>query len=135
MRIAIVGSRSATNKEEVYTKIAAMFDKLGYQKGVTNLTLISGGAKGVDTFVKEFADDFKLDFICFEPYFVVDKDSDYTPRHFFTRNRQIVNNSDVVIAMTKGQSNGTLHTYNYAKKKGMPCFLIELEEEGVKDNG
>ena len=92
MKIAIVGSRSYTEYEEFDERLAEILSDLMDEKP----TIISGGAIGVDSMAKRFAKKFGLDFVEFNPYFKLDKSAQFTPKHFFIRNKQIVYNADIV---------------------------------------
>lgn len=100
MRIAIVGSRSITNPEIVFTAI----DRFVKDQCVGKPVIISGGAGGVDALAKKWAGVQGLDFIEFLPYHAVDKGAEFSSRYFFARNRQIVQNSDKVLAIWDGNS-------------------------------
>jgi len=48
----------------------------------------------------------------------------YTRDCMFRRNRYMVDNSSVLIAVYDGQSSGTKYTVDYAIKKGLRCIII-----------
>lgn len=76
-------------------------------------TIISGGAEGIDTQAEKYASENNIPIIIFKPYY--DKFRRNAP---LKRNEEIVNASDIVIAIWDGQSKGTKYTIDYAKKKG-----------------
>ncbi|MBQ6599911.1 MAG: hypothetical protein IJH79_20370, partial [Lentisphaeria bacterium] len=43
---------------------------------------------------------------------------------FLERNKQIVDRSDILLAVWDGKSRGTKNTLSYARKAGKPIFLI-----------
>ncbi len=51
----------------------------------------------------------------------------YTPACMFTRNRFMVDNSDVLIACYDGMSGGTLNTLRYAAKKDIEVIQLPIE--------
>lgn len=120
MRIGISGSRSITDKDWVYdnlTKILAPIEE--------NVTLLSGGAKGVDDLVAGFSKEEGYDHVLFKPYHLVDTKEPYRAKFFFARNKQIVDNSDLVIIMWDGKSSGTRFTMEYADRT-KPSKTIRL---------
>ena len=134
MRIAVVGSRSIISPEIVFTAI----DRFVKDHCHVKPTIISGGALGVDSLAKKWADVQGLDFIEFLPYHLIDKEVKFSPRYFFSRNRQIVNNADRVLAIWDEESTGTLHAIRYAQKVGVPVMVIRVpkrkENKEIKSN-
>jgi predicted Rossmann fold nucleotide-binding protein DprA/Smf involved in DNA uptake len=125
MKLAVIGSRSITDKDWVFKQIHHRM--IGCYDD--NYTIISGGAEGVDSLVRDFCKTNGLDFIMFQPYFLLDKQAEFSSRHFFTRNRQIVFNADEVLVLWDGVSRGTKYTADYAKKTGKPVTVIEYKKE------
>lgn len=122
MRIAIVGSRGIDDKDYMGTIdhiIAPYLDHTG-----RSITILSGGAKGVDSMAKEYAGLRGYDFIMFKPYHLLDNRVKFEPKYFFARNRQIVDNADLVIAIWDGESRGTKHTIDYAKKRRVDVIIL-----------
>ena len=107
MKAAIIGSRS------IETLNLSEFLPLNIT------TIVSGGAAGVDTLAAEYAKELGLEFVEFLPEY-----EKYGRSAPLIRNRQIVENCDEVFAFWDGQSRGTIHTVNYAKKLGKPVHLF-----------
>jgi predicted Rossmann fold nucleotide-binding protein DprA/Smf involved in DNA uptake len=124
MKLAVIGSRSITDKEWVFRQIMEYINSTSKP-----VTIISGGAEGVDSLAKDYAKWEGRDFIMFQPYFLLDKQVEFSNRHFFTRNRQIVFNADEVLVLWDGVSRGTKYTADYAKKTGKPVTVIEYKKE------
>ena len=122
MRVAVVGSRSIVDEEVIDKTLESIV-------GDANPTIISGGAKGVDSLAREYAKNNGLDFILFKPYHLVDTQAQYTPRYFFVRNKQIVDNCDTLIAFWDGKSKGTKHAIDYAEKMGKEVIICTVSEE------
>lgn len=120
MKVAIVGSRSYKDYDSFCTQLKEVL----VSSNVKDPVIISGGALGVDSMAKKYAKEHMLDFIEFNPYFKLDKTSAFSPRHFFVRNRQIVYNSDLVIAFWDGESRGTEHSIRYAQKLERKLIII-----------
>lgn len=105
MKIAVVGSRSITDKDKIYKHL----DFIMENEEVTEI--ISGGAKGVDSIAKQYALEHKLNYSEFLPDW-----NTYGKSAGYRRNKLIVEASDMVIAIWDGQSKGTLHSINLAKE-------------------
>ena len=109
MKIAVVGSRSINDLsllENVWKKIG-----LPYK----NCSLISGGAIGVDTNAKEFADKYNLEIEEIKPDW-----NKFGKKAGFKRNHEIIKNCDVCVAIWDGESNGRKNSIllckNYCKR-------------------
>lgn len=114
MKIAIIGSRECgnINFEELLEK---------HLNVIANDTIISGGARGIDTLAAQYAKKHGVKLLEFRP--------DYTTfgrSATFVRNRMIVDVADVVIAFWNGSSRGTKYTIEYAKKKYVPMVIIRI---------
>lgn len=123
MRLAITGSRSIQDKDWVNFHLDSLYGANSTEP-VPTLTILSGGAKGPDTFAREWANNEGHDFILFKPYHLIDNQVEYMPRFFFSRNKQIVDNCDELIAFWDGQSSGTRHAIEYAQKVGKVVTVI-----------
>jgi len=53
---------------------------------------------------------------------------EYHPAKMMIRNRYMVNNSDIVIAVWNGSKGGTANCVNYAKKQGKEIVIINPDE-------
>jgi predicted Rossmann-fold nucleotide-binding protein len=121
MKLAITGSRAITDKDWVYAQLDNLLTELPRKPNV----VLSGGANGVDTICAEWAADRGIDFVLFKPYHLLDNKARFETKYFFTRNRQLVDNADLVVALWNSVSNGTKHTITYAERKGKPLKIIE----------
>ncbi|KQC03742.1 MAG: hypothetical protein APR54_02340 [Candidatus Cloacimonas sp. SDB] len=74
-------------------------------------TIISGGAPGTDAMAKRYAAENEIDFLEFPPQY--DK---FGPEAKHYRDRQIVDNCDMVLAFWDGNCEGTSYTIDYARK-------------------
>ncbi len=124
MKVAIVGSRSLEDRVDEVNYHLDMLKEANWT------TIISGGAKGVDTIARTWAEGEGIDFVLYKPYHLIDTKMTYTPRFFFTRNKQIVDNADKVIVFWDGVSNGTRDVIRYAGKRDKPVHIIEIGLEG-----
>ncbi len=124
MRIAIIGSRFIENKDWVYKLVdqavaaGEVADKM--------VSLVSGGSEGVNSFVHEWAKENDYDSYMFKPHFLLDSKAEYSPRDFFTRYRQVIDNADTVIVVRLKQKEepDLLFAIEYATKKGKTPLVL-----------
>ena len=102
MNIAIVGSRTFTD----YTQLKETLDEY---KNISKI--VSGGAKGADKLGERYAKENNIETLIFLPDW-----KKYGRAAGVIRNKDIVSNSDTVIAFWDGKSTGTLSSINLAKK-------------------
>lgn len=119
MKVGVVGSRSFTDFDTFEDQLSLIL----YESNIKDPVIISGGAIGVDSMAKQYAKKYTLNFVEFNPYFKLDKAAEFSARHFFVRNRQIVYNSDIIIAFWDGKSKGTKHSIDYANKLGRKVII------------
>ena len=121
MRIAVIGSR----KVEDYEWFSALLDKVA--NGMDGPTsFVSGGSEGVDSMVHKWAKEKGYDSYMYKPHFLLDKKATYSPRDFFTRYRQVIDNADqVVIVVREGEEEADLNfSKEYAEKRERPTFVV-----------
>ena len=109
MKLAIIGSRTCPpiNIEE-------------HLKYIPD-TIVSGGAKGADTYAREFAHKHNLRLIEFLPNY-----EKYGRGAPLVRNKLIVDECDCVLAFWDGKSSGTKFTLDYAQQKGKPIKIVQI---------
>ncbi len=83
--------------------------------------IVSGGAKGADTYAREFAERKGIKFIEFLPDY-----KRYGRSAPLVRNRLIIDCCDEVLAFWDGKSKGTKYTIDYAERKGKPIKIIRI---------
>lgn len=108
-RLAIVGSRNCPPID-----IASFLP-------FSPTAIVSGGARGADTYAKEFAEKNNLPLVEYLPHYK--KHGRQAP---ILRNIQIIENCDFLIAFWDGLSRGTKFTIDYARKKGVPYTVIPI---------
>ncbi len=106
MKIAVIGSRSIKN-----------MDIGRYIQGADEI--VSGGARGVDTYAAEYAQKNGLKLTVFLPEYTI-----YGRVAPIVRNKSIVEYADKVVAFWDGSSRGTHSVIMYARKIGKPCEVI-----------
>ena len=117
MNIGIVGSRRWKNRAAIESLVKTL---------PPNTTVVSGGARGVDSWAAEFSRKRGLKVKEFLP----DLPSNGNPRWEYTkayhaRNRQIAEYSHVVYAfVAPDRKGGTENTIKHAKELGVPVNII-----------
>ncbi len=110
MKIAVIGSRSLNIKVfECYIPACAS-------------EIVSGGAKGVDSMAKRFAEEHNLKYTEFLPQY--EKYSKAAP---LKRNNEIIDYSDIIVALWDGKSRGTEYVINRCKKINKALIVFELK--------
>lgn len=99
MKVAVIGSRGITSLD------LAPF----MPEGVT--TIVSGGARGVDSIAAAYAREHGLELVEFLPEY-----EKYGRGAPLRRNHQIIEAADLVLAFWDGQSRGTSYTVREACK-------------------
>lgn len=112
MKLAIVGGRDFKD----YVLFTGYFDY--YFKEETN-TIISGGAKGADSFAKCIAEHYHISYLEFPADWR--KYGKYAGPH---RNQQIVYACDKVLVFWDGKSRGTKNTIDLARAAKKPTFIV-----------
>jgi phosphoribosylpyrophosphate synthetase len=116
MKIGIVGSREFPQLNLVDTFISDLPD---------NITIVSGGARGVDAMARECAEKYGLSYIEYLPDLSNCQEKREYTEAYYKRNQQIVDHSDLIVAFTEKTSGGTWDTIKRARQKGIPCKIIK----------
>lgn len=108
MKLAVIGSRGINDAEFIVSKL----DQLCFEYQVT--TIVSGGAKGVDSIAEGWAKDNGIETLIFKPDYQT-----YAPSIApLMRNETIVAECDYLIAFWDGRSRGSEFTIKAAKSAG-----------------
>ncbi len=111
MKIAIIGSRNLE-----------MIDLSPYlSENVTEL--VSGGARGIDTCVRNWALSHGIPLREFLPDY-----ARYGRRAPLVRNDAMVDYADAVVALWDGTSRGTAYTIRQAEKRGVPVTIYTFKK-------
>ena len=108
MKMAVVGSRTITDIS------------IGEYMPDDVTEIVSGGAKGIDTLAKEYAEKRKLLYTEFLPDY--ETFGKYAPLH---RNERIINYADEILAFWDGKSKGTKYVIDNAKKQGKRVSVVD----------
>lgn len=116
MKLGIVGSR---NPGVSYQDWLALL--LEHVDPADVELVVSGGAKGVDTYAKVFAARYHIPYMEYAPQYSV-----YGKYATLKRNTQIVKEASMVIAFPTADSRGTLHSIKEAKRLGRRLAVVNL---------
>ena len=111
MKVAIIGSRNLDVDIEKYIP-------------ENTTTIISGGAKGIDSLAETYAEKHNIPTIIFEPDY-----SKYGRKAPIVRNQLIAKEADIVVAIWDGKSKGTAYTINYAQKIGKRTYTYFFAQD------
>lgn len=116
MKLAVVGSRTFND----YNLLKQHLDEI---HSITPITLIiSGGAKGADKLAEKWAHQNNIETLIFEP----DWDR-FGKQAGFLRNKDIILNSERVLACWDGESKDTLHSINIADHHQIPYTVVNFK--------
>jgi predicted Rossmann fold nucleotide-binding protein DprA/Smf involved in DNA uptake len=115
--VAVVGSRELNLAGIVQRVIEAL---------PAGVTVVSGGARGVDTMAEVLARGRGLAVEVFAPAWRT-----HGRRAGLIRNDAIVARAEVVVAVWDGRSAGTRHTVEQARRAGKPVLVVESAAEGL----
>lgn len=114
MKIAIIGSRTFTDYKLLDQVLNDFMDK----NNILITHVISGGANGADKLGERFADSIGAEKIIFYPDW-----NKHKKAAGFIRNKDIVDNSEMVFAFWDGKSRGTKHSIDYARSQKIEVYI------------
>ena len=138
IRVAVVGASRLSEKEELDARqfCGLKFNELRVDYGIMNVTIVSGGAKGVDSIAEEVAKSIGLGTEIFKPE-VEQWEDEKGKIGYRTRNIKIAERCDILYCLpiiTRSekcyhckldhQVGGGCWTLKQAKKLGKQTFLI-----------
>ena len=109
MKLAIIGSRNCP-PIDIEAQLKYIPD-----------TIVSGGARGADSYARDFAQKHNLNLIEFLPEY--DKYGKGAP---LIRNKLIVEACDCLMGFWDGKSRGTKFTLDYARQLGKPIKIVQI---------
>lgn len=112
MKAAIIGSRGFDNYNLVCETLSE------YENQIT--LMVSGGAKGADKLGEKWAKEKNKEVLIFYPEW-----EKYGKSAGFKRNKDIIENSDIVFAFWDGQSKGTQSSIELSKKLNKELKIIK----------
>ena len=115
MKVAVIGSRDLTVPD------------LGKYLPEDTTELVSGGARGVDTSAREYAEAHGLKITEFLPEYEV-----YGRRAPLRRNCEIIDYADLVLAFWDGESRGTAFVIKRCRELGKPVRVYSTGRNWFK---
>ena len=115
MKVAIVGTRNPSVSYEQWTQV------LKDMNLPTVAELVSGGAKGIDSYVKKFSDESGIKLVEFKPDY-----ARFGRNAPLVRNTQIVQYADIVVAFPSEDSRGTYDTISKSHKYGKQIIIKKI---------
>ena len=113
MKVAVIGGRDFSNYELLVKTINDI-------KGID--LIVSGGALGADSMGAHYANHNNIPTLIFKPDW-----RKYGKGAGFIRNKDIINNSDIVVAFWDGKSKGTRNSIDTALKLNKDVRIIKYE--------
>ena len=111
MRVAVIGSRGL------------VVDDLGKYLPKETTEIVSGGARGIDTCAREYAQQHGLKLTEYLPEY-----SKYRRGAPLKRNITIIENADLVLAFWDGTSRGTKYVIDNCRKRNIPVEIHLLNK-------
>ena len=112
MRVAVIGSRSFND----YDLMKKTLDEI---KDIS--LIVSGGAKGADSFGESYARAKGINTLIFIPDW-----EKHGKAAGFIRNKDIVKNSNMIVAFWDGESRGTKNSIDMAEKLGKKVIVVKF---------
>ena len=107
MKVAVVGSRKIT------------INNLGDYLPKDTTEIVSGGARGIDRYAREYAKTHNIKLTEFLPQYEI-----YGRSAPLKRNLQIIRYADMVLAFWDGKSHGTRFVIENCKKENVPIKVF-----------
>ena len=114
IKVGIVGSRKYPDTDAVLNYL----NKLN--QTVLNLEIISGGAPGVDSLAKDWAN--KHVGVSYREIRPLDPSSKID---YLFRNVEIISKADYVVVFWDGISKGSKFVIDYCQKRGLYCMVVK----------
>lgn len=114
MKTIVAGSRTITSTIQVY--------KILNNSDIEITEVVSGGARGVDKIGEKWANRRGLPVKVFNALW-----SEFGKRAGMIRNVKMAGYADALIAIWDGESSGTKHMIEQAKKEGLVVEVYELD--------
>lgn len=114
MKTIIAGSRSFTNYELLKNSCVPLL------KGMSDVEIVSGTANGADKLGERYALENDYQIKRFPAQWDI-----YGKSAGYIRNEEMAKYANMLIAFWDGQSKGTMHMINLAKKHNLDVYIIQ----------
>ena len=126
IRIIIAGSRDFNDYKLLKTSMRDILKNTSLE-GVNKIKIISGTARGADQLGERFAKQFKLEVVKFPAdWDRFGKSAGYIRNEEMAKYSVKENNYGMLVAFWDGESRGTKHMINLAKKHGLDVHVIKF---------
>jgi hypothetical protein len=123
MKIGIIGSRGYTDEKLVQDSIDHILGP--FEDDCRMVVFLGGGSKGAERVAMEHVTgNLGLDYVLFKPYNFVDTKAEHDPKFFYFRNKQIVDNSDLLLVFDDGIERNLQKTIGYIKNATTKDYVI-----------
>jgi len=116
MKIIIAGGREFNN----YKLVKQTFQDLYGQLEISNITIISGCARGADALGIQLANELGCNKLLFPANW-----TKYGKKAGYMRNEEMAQNADALLAFWDGNSRGTMHMINIANMYNIKTNVIK----------
>jgi hypothetical protein len=116
--LAIVGSRSFVGRDDEIMKVIEDFL---LSKQLKDFTIVSGGARGIDSIAVKYAIKHSISYIEYLPDW-----NKHGKSAGFRRNSIIVDRCSMMLAIWDGNSGGTLNSIYKVIAANKPCYILEF---------
>lgn len=113
MKVAVVGSRNFSDYNLLKSTLDEYYPKISL--------IVSGGAKGADSLSELYAKEEGIRTLIFKPDW-----QKFGRAAGMIRNKDIVNNADMVVAFWDGKSRGTKDSIDYGTKLGKVVKVVKF---------
>lgn len=127
MKIAVVAGRQFDDENRVKRWFDATVSPLLKKK--TSLTFLLGDSPGVDRLIQKLCDNHNIDYVIFKPHHLLDPKTQFQPRFFFIRTRQIIYNCDLLVLFDDKQDNSVQWAEEMGNKIQKEVIKVEKESE------
>lgn len=112
MKIGIVGGRAFHDERLIQSAVNEVMSP--FEDNCDMVVFLGGASKGAERLAMDhIVGDLQMDYVLFLPYNMVDTRTPHHPKYFYYRNKQIVDNSDVLIIFDDEEEGNLAKTIDY----------------------
>lgn len=129
MKVAVFGNRDIEDEKLVLETFKYQLQlKILEMEDLPHVTLLHGGAAGPPKYIAQ-AYDGLFDIVVFKPWSMIWKHLHFSPLLFFYRNKQIVENADIVYIFTNNNPDSEVNrTRELCVRMGKEFYVINVED-------
>lgn len=129
MRIGIIGSRNI-NVDGLLHEFNTTIETFAPTKD-ERMCFVGGGqpAPSADAVFMDLCRNMGMDYIKLMPYHLLDPTVPFSPKYFFKRNKQIMDNSDIIAFAWSGDEDEVAKAIKYAQKRDIPYMVLNVEKQ------